>query len=167
MALETQTSLPAFWRALLYSFIFFTVGIGSIGYWASETVALKKQLSQLPELVEFYKGSFYLLGIGLGTVTLAAVAVVSQFTNRYSGMFNVMLIISVAVMVLFPQLTHLYVSNRLEGEGYEACADKSRRWLHNVRIVYAKTPQACAAEEEPVEAPKRRRAQPIASISGL
>lgn len=160
--------MPAVWKVFLYSLIFFAVGVGALGHWAFETIELTKQLTQHSALVRFHKGAFYFFGAGLALITFAVVAIISRFSNRYSQLFNVMLVVSVVVMFSIPQLAHWYISNRMLTEGYEVCADKSHRWLHDVTIVYAKSAAACAAEDERSKAPiKRRRAQPIASIAGL
>ena len=118
------------------------------------TIELVTELSNQAELITFEKGSFYLFGVGTGLLLLAFGLIYSKLFNKeISKSLNVLLsrlvIGAVILTFILPQIIHYSVANYLENEGYQVCEEKSRRWLHNVTIVYTKT-LPCEEEKQSI-----------------
>jgi len=103
-------------------------------------------LQQLPNTIIFEKGVFYFFGGGIGLVALSLGFLSLFIAKKYSLIitkkvdifFGVLMIFGVVLMFLVPQIVHNNVDSYLVQKGYSVCASKSRRWLHDVTIVYSK-----------------------------
>lgn len=99
-------------------------------------------------VVEFDKGSMYMLGIGFGLLLLTVGGVKQglfgkKLTSREEIFFTRSLIISFVLMVTVPQLTHYLVENYTEKKHYSICSGATYRWFFYSKFYYTKNEMAC------------------------
>ena len=96
----------------------------------------------------FDKGSFYLLGVGLGMATLAFVVVYEfwfgrPLTEQLTKVCNRLAVLSIVLLLIVPQAVHYLTDNYLLNRGYSVCSEGSSQWLFVSEILYVDNGQAC------------------------
>ncbi len=147
----TEEPRPSIWHISGLIILLTTMGIASLFFAVTILVKLLAELSNHSELVTIEKGIYYFFGVGLIPLILASAFIYARvFNNEMSHAANILftwLIIGGLVLTfVIPQVIHYSVANYLEEDSYQVCEEKSRRWLHNVTIVYSKT-LPCVEEE--------------------
>ncbi len=99
-------------------------------------------------VIGFDKGSMYMLGCGLALLLLSAGGVIQgimrvELTKKKENWFTRGIIISLILMVTFPQLTHYLVNNYADKQHYIICNDATYRWLLYKKIYYTKNKITC------------------------
>lgn len=145
MSEEPQASL----LVRILSLAFF--GMLTLGAFVWFAVSIKGLISQFhieSLVVGFDKGSMYMLGCGLGLLLLTIGGLMQgflefDFTAKMRLLFARGIVVSLVLMVLFPQLTHYVAGRHAQNKGYSICEDASYRWLLYAKIYYAKSTAAC------------------------
>lgn len=104
----------------------------------------------LSDIVVFDKGSFYMLGVGVGMSVLAAALVQEGWfdrvlTPKQTKYFTRLLVISLVLLVTIPHLVHFSADMVLKSEGYSVCEPASHQWLFVRDIVYISGATHCDA----------------------
>ncbi|GHU46244.1 hypothetical protein AGMMS50289_19170 [Betaproteobacteria bacterium] len=108
---------------------------------------------ELSELKVFDKGSFYMLGVGVGMLALA-IGTVQEYwfgkplSNKQAAYFTKMALMSLVLIFTVPHLIHYCADNYLLKRGYSVCEEASRQ-LRLVRdIAYIQPSIECSADLE-------------------
>jgi hypothetical protein len=101
------------------------------------------------EIVIIEKGSFYMLGVGVGLLALAFVCVQEFWvgkllTKEQSSFMTKLAIIGVVLTFTVPQLVHFASNSFLQKKGYSVCEEASQQWLFVRNIVYIKETIECS-----------------------
>ncbi len=128
--------------------MFALIGIPALLWFGVTLYTITGEILSSSSIVVFDKGAFYLLGSGLGTLTLAFVAGYEYWLDkvlpkRLNILCTKMLLISVAVVILLPQASHFFLNRHLENNNYTVCREASRQWLHDRTIVYLDSTENC------------------------
>lgn len=108
-------------------------------------------LGPLSEIEIFDKGSFYMLGVGLGMLILSFVTVQEGWigrilSNRQSDFLTKSALVSIASIFVVPHLTHYAANSYFLDRGYTLCEDAGHQWLFVRDIVYVKPSVECSAD---------------------
>jgi hypothetical protein len=103
----------------------------------------------LPEVVVLDKGSFYMLGVGVGMLVLAIVTVQEGWlgkplSNTQSKYLTRMAYIGIALIFTTPHLVHYLADDYLVKSGYSVCEKASHQWLFVRDIVYIQETTECS-----------------------
>lgn len=102
-------------------------------------------------IVTFDKGSYYMLGVGVGLLTLAYM-IIKEFwlrrplTNEQSSFFSRIAVSGVILAFVFPHVAHFAVDKYLEKHGYAVCEEASHQWLFVRDIVYVQAVIECSVD---------------------
>jgi hypothetical protein len=138
---------------LLFAFM----GIPALLWFGVNLYTITDEILSSSSIVVFDKGVFYMLGVGLGALILTYVAgyeywLDKPLTKRLNILCTKMALISVAVLILFPQVSHFFLNRHLVNNSYTVCREASTQWLHDRTIVYIDSSENCHEVAE-----KRRR----------
>jgi len=105
----------------------------------------------LSELEVFDKGSFYMLGVGVGILILAIVTVQEGWlgkplSKKQSAFLTKAAFVGIALMFTAPHLVHYFANDYFLKKGYSVCDEASRQWLFVRNIVYIQSSIECGAE---------------------
>lgn len=103
------------------------------------------------DVVLFDKGSFYMLGVGVGLLSLGFVVVQefwvgSPISRKQNKIFTRMVLFGIATLIIFPHITHFLVDRYLMRNGYSVCEEASHQWLFVRDIVYISEATVCRAD---------------------
>src|SRR5690606_22518155 len=92
--------------------------------------------------------SMYMLGCGIGLLLLTIGGVMQgifglELTPKKQSLFTRGIVVSLALMVVFPQLTHYVVNKYAQKQHYSICNDASYRWFLYSKLYYTKSKIAC------------------------
>ena len=95
------------------------------------------------------KGSYYLLGVGIGMLDLAFVVIWEQWlvkplNKRITTIFSGFAIASIVLLLVLPHAIHYFVDNSLKAKNYSVCKEASHQWLFVEDIVYTKGTIECS-----------------------
>jgi len=98
-------------------------------------------IATLSEIVVFDKGSFYMLGVGVGMLNLAIVTVQEGWldkplSKKQSAYLTRGAFIGIALIITVPHLVHYFANSYLLRQGYTVCEEASQQWLFVRDIVY-------------------------------
>jgi hypothetical protein len=105
----------------------------------------------LSKIEVFDKGSFYMLGVGIGLLILAIVTVQEGWlgkplSKRQSDHLTKTAFIAIALIFTVPHLMHYSANKYLLGKGYTVCAEAEHQWLFIRDIVYIQPSVKCSAD---------------------
>ncbi|GHU46246.1 hypothetical protein AGMMS50289_19180 [Betaproteobacteria bacterium] len=106
---------------------------------------------ELSEFEVFDKGSFYMLGVGIGMLVLA-IDIVQEgwfgkpLSNKQAAYLTKMALIGVALMFTVPHLIHYCADNYLLKRGYSVCEEASHQWRFVRDIAYIQPSVECSAD---------------------
>ncbi|GAB2189803.1 hypothetical protein MAH1_14110 [Sessilibacter sp. MAH1] len=108
-------------------------------------------INPLSPVEVFDKGSFYMLGVGIGLLILAIVTVQEGWLNKklskkQSSFLTKVAILSVVLIFLTPQLMHYCANKYLARKGYTVCDEASHQWLFVRDIVYLEPSVDCTKD---------------------
>jgi hypothetical protein len=104
----------------------------------------------LSKIEVFDKGSFYMLGVGVGLLILSIVTVQEGWlgkplSKRQSTYLTKAAFVGVALIFTVPHLAHYSANKYLFQKGYAICAEAEHQWLFVRNIVYIQPSVACSA----------------------
>ncbi len=127
---------------------FFFPSLGAFILFGSDLYQLFLQVKSNVSVIEFHKGSFFDLGIGLGFgvftyMYLQEVILQRAVTPKVTKWMTRGLISSVFIMMLFPQIAHYSLEHILEKQGYMICNLDSYQWRIYRTFYYVSEVDAC------------------------
>jgi len=131
------------------SVVFFSIlTLSSLAWFTVSITGLLSQFLLNDPVVEFDKGSMYMLGIGLGLLLLTIGGVIQgllgkKLTSQKEAVFTRGLAFSLILMIGFPHLTHYVVANYARQRNYSVCSDATYRWLLYSKFYYTNSDMAC------------------------
>lgn len=127
---------------------FLALTLGAFTWFTISTTGLIYQFHIESQVVGFDKGSMYMLGCGIGLLLLTIGGAMQgifglELTSKRQSLFTRGILISLALMVIFPQLTHYSVDKYAQKHRYTICSDASYHWLLYTKLYYTRTKIAC------------------------
>ncbi len=100
------------------------------------------------DVVLIDKGSFYMLGVGLGMLALAFIVIwehwlLKPVSEKVTKAFSRLAIASVVLLFALPHAIHYVADYQLKAKGYSVCEDASHQWLFVRDIVYVQASVEC------------------------
>jgi hypothetical protein len=119
-------------------------------FWFGYRVVILLNTAQ-SEVVVFDKGSFYMLGVGIGMSVLAFTAVQEGWVGKVlskaqAAILTKIAIVGIALIFIVPNLFHYIADNYFSNEGYSLCEEASSQWLFVRDIVYIQDTIECSAK---------------------
>ena len=102
------------------------------------------------QMIIFDKGSYYMLGVGVGLLSLGYM-IVSEFwfgrplTSRQSSFFSGLAISGIVLVFVVPHMAHYVADKYLKKNGYSVCEEASHQWLFIRDIVYIAGSVECSS----------------------
>jgi len=133
----------------LSSVAFFLVfAVAALTWFAISITRFITQFTLNGPVVEFDKGSMYMLGGGLCCLLITAGGIIQgllekKLTSKLESLFTRGIIGSLILMFGFPILTHHAVAYYAQQRNYSVCSDATYRWLLYSKFYYAKTDMGC------------------------
>jgi hypothetical protein len=126
---------------VIVAFVFFFYGLSS--FFGSLSA----------DLVVIMKGSFQMLGAGIGLSALIFAGIYESWLGKRLTEKQVSITMKVAlggVILIFtlPHVIHYAMGSALERKGYSVCDAASRKSPHNPEIVYIRQPLECTKDVE-------------------
>lgn len=119
----------------LYVFLF--QGFQLIAHWRDQALL-------------FDKGAFYLLGVGLGMLSLAIATIQEGWFDRTlsqkkSTLLTRLALVGIALIPIAPNAAHFVINQMLTSDGYVVCEKASHQWRFVRDIVYIKPSVECSS----------------------
>lgn len=124
-------------------------GISAVLWFIYRLLFLYKSLSE--PIVLFDKGSYYMLGVGVGLLSLAFV-VIKEFwggepiTSKQSFVLSRLAVSGVILLFVVPHASHFAADKYLTKHDYTVCEAASHQWLFVRDIVYVQPFVECSAD---------------------
>lgn len=117
--------------------VFLFQGLQLIAHWTDEALL-------------FDKGAFYLLGVGLGMLSLAIATVQEGWFDRTlsqkkSTLLTRLALVGMALIPIAPNVAHFVTNQMLTSDGYVVCEKASHQWRFVRDIVYVKSSVECSS----------------------
>lgn len=101
------------------------------------------------QIVLIDKGSYYMLGVGIGMLDLSFVVIWEQWlakplTKTVTKIFSRLAVASVVLLFALPHAIHYLADVNLKSKGYLVCEEASHQWLFVRNIVYIQQPMECS-----------------------
>ncbi|MAZ86038.1 MAG: hypothetical protein CL693_00120 [Cellvibrionaceae bacterium] len=127
----------------------FLLGAGALVWFIYRVFTLFSNGSS--PVITFDKGSYYMLGVGVGLLALSYMIIREYWlrrplSNKRSTFFSRVAISGVILAFLFPHVAHFAADRYLEEHGYSICEEGSHQWLFFRDIVYVQSSIECSAE---------------------
>lgn len=127
---------------------FVMLTLGAFIWFVISTTQLISKFRLESQVISFYKGSMYMLGCGLGLLLLTIGGIFQgifklELTTKQSSLLSRGIIVSLLLMILFPQLAHYIVDRNVQKQSYSICDDVSYRWLFYTKLYYTKSKDVC------------------------
>lgn len=125
-----------------------SLGAGAIIWFVYRVFSLFSNGSS--PVVTFDKGSYYMLGIGVGLLALSYM-IIREFwlrrplTDEQTSLFSRIAISGVILAFLFPHIAHFSADKYLKKHGYTVCEEASHQWLFFRDVVYVQSFIECNA----------------------
>jgi len=145
---ELNPHHPSMLVIVLFTIGLFAFGLFSLFFFSLTTIQSISDISSYPPSINFDKGSFYGLGAGVGMLLLVYLFTYElmfkkKLTQKGAKTFNNMLVICLFTTLGLPHLVHYAFSHNLESKSYITCNEMSKRWLHDLTVVYVKSDAIC------------------------
>jgi len=103
------------------------------------------------DVVLIDKGSYYMLGVGIGMLDLAFIVIWEQWlvkplTKRVTKIFSRLAVASIVFLLALPHVVHYVAGEHLDARGYSVCEKASHQWLFVRDIVYIQPSVKCSAD---------------------
>ena len=128
--------------------LFVLLPIACLVWFGSSLNDLVSDLMNMRNIITFDKGSMYMLGAGVGTLSFSVAVVYSAIFQRKVS-FSVeklvikIALISIVVMFVLPQAAHLLINNVISDKGYQECVPLSHRGLRYDEYVFTQNEETC------------------------
>jgi hypothetical protein len=137
-----------FYSRILSVVFFLSMSIGSLIWFGSSIQNLISDLINMNNVITFDKGAMYVLGAGVGALSLSvAVVYTAIYQRRVSFSVEKVLIkialIAVVVMFVLPQIAHLSVNRIIDDNSYQECEPLSYRWMLYKKYVFTQDEETC------------------------
>lgn len=141
----STSSLSAKILSLLFFLIF---AAGSIVWFVSSSISLLSEIMDHESVIEFDKGSMYMLGASITLIGILMLGVYQGFmgrslTKKGEALFKWVFISGIAIMFVFPHMVHSYMESVIERNGYSTCDAMTYRWLMYGKYYYTDAPETC------------------------
>ncbi len=128
--------------------LFLVGGISATLWFFYRLIFLLQNLSA--PIVLFDKGSYYMLGVGIGLLSLGLVAAIEfwggkPITSKQNFIFSRLAISGVILLFVVPHVAHFAADKYLKRHGYSVCEEASHQWLFVRDIVYIADSIECDA----------------------
>ena len=124
--------------------LFGLLGVAGLFLSISAFMNLFTALNTQPVFISIYKGRYYGFGAGIGSLLFfSGMVYIKVFNKELSHTMNQLLVRlllgSVALAFILPQIIHYTAANYLEKHDYQVCKARSTQWLFVSTIVYTKS----------------------------
>ena len=147
--MEDEEKAP-FWIRVLMGIVFFILAASSLTWFVYSGVNLGVGLYKLSPVIEFDKGSMYMLGCGIGFsfifITGVLQGILGKNLSKKSESFLARgMIAGVVIMLTFPQIVNYVVNEIIPKDRYMICEEMSYQWMAYKKIVYTDNQSTCDA----------------------
>ena len=141
---QTKTVTPGKCLTAILFALFAICALLAFGYY---TFDVSLSLISKKEVIEFNKGSMYMLGVGLGAGLLVIFMIHElrgkKISSSYNNKATKFAMVSIGLIFVSPQLADYIVSTKIKSMDYVFCEEKSYQWLHVQNKVYGANVEAC------------------------
>ncbi|UZJ44077.1 hypothetical protein OOT55_15660 [Marinimicrobium sp. C6131] len=139
---------PFLTTKLLSVGFFLLLAIGSLLWFLISLMELMSRALSGADTFSFDKGAMYMLGVGIGLLTLSLGGLVQGVldrpqTARSEKRFKQVMLGSFLALIIVPQLAHLVVFEWSESRFYKVCEKSTYRWLLYGKYYFAKFEEGC------------------------
>jgi len=140
--------LPSPLARFLSVAFFSMLTLSALAWFVVSIIGLISQFRLNDPVVGFDKGSMYMLGIGFGLLLLTIGGIMQgmlgqALTVKKETLFKRGIVISIVLMVAFPQLTHYLVDKYAHKHHYSICNDATYSWLLYSKFYYTESKITC------------------------
>ena len=126
--------------------LFITGALGALVWFFYRLSSLISGMSE--DVVVVDKGSFYMLGVGVGLLALSIAGILETWfwktlSKKNLAVISRTAIVGVILTFTIPHLIDYASSSALKNEGYSICEEASHQWLFIRDIVYVQDPLMC------------------------
>lgn len=137
---------PSLLNRILTPILFLVGGLCALFWFVYRAYILIQSNNNSVVLID--KGSFYMLGVGLGMLSLAFIVIWEQWllrpaTENVTKTFSWLTIASVVLLFALPHAIHYVADHHLKSKGYTICEEASHQWLFVRDIVYIQNSVKC------------------------
>ncbi|EKO3925209.1 hypothetical protein GCS56_002488 [Vibrio metschnikovii] len=134
---------------LLSLAFFMLLTFGAFFWFSVSSVNLISTLRTESQVIGFDKGAMYTLGCGLGLLAITVGGLMQgilklKLTEKQHSFFSRSIVISLLLMVIYPQVAHYTVDSYLKSKQYSICDEVSYQWLIYSKLYYTKDNMACS-----------------------
>lgn len=138
---------PSLFNKVVGPPLFLAGGFAASLWFFYRVIFLIQNISE-PSIV-FDKGSYYMLGVGVGLLSLGFVTAIEfwggkPITNKQNAVFSKLVMSGIVLLFVVPHATHFTVDKYLENHGYSVCEEASNQWLFVRDIVYIQPSIECS-----------------------
>lgn len=146
--MESQIQ-PSLLNRIITPILFVLGGFSALYWFISSIYLLSISIGYTDDIVLVNKGSFYLLGVGIGMLGLAFIVIWEQWlvkplNKRITTIFSSLAIASITLLLVLPHAIHYLVDDYLIAKDYSVCEKASHQWLFVQDIVYIKDTMECS-----------------------
>lgn len=143
--METHTP-PSLFNKIIGPTLFLVGGFSALIWFFYRIIFLIQNLSE--PFILFDKGSYYMLGVGIGLLSLGFVTAIEfwgkkPITTKQSTIFSRLTISAIILAFLVPHTAHFTTDYYLEKQGYSVCEEASSQWLFIRDIAYIQSSVEC------------------------
>lgn len=140
---------PSIIVRLLIVACFFACAVMALAWFIISITSLISQFASNDPVVEFDKGSIYMLGGGGFFLLITAGGIMQgllgkKLTLKLDRLFTRGIVGSLILMFGVPHLTHYAVASYAQQRNYSVCSDVTYRWLLYSKFYYTKSDMDCA-----------------------
>lgn len=139
---------PSFSTRLLSVAFFAILTILSLVWFFISVTSLLSQFRLNESVIAFDKGSMYMLGVGIGLLSLTIGGLMQGIfgkvlTSKWESLFKRSLVVSIIVMVALPQLAQYSVDSYARKQHYDICNEATYKWFLYSKYYYTDNQIAC------------------------
>lgn len=140
---------PSILVRLLIVACFFACAVMTLAWFTISITSLISQFTSNNPVVEFNKGSIYMLGGGGFFLLITAGGIIQgllgkKLTLKLDRLFTRGIVGSLILMFGVPHLTHYAVASYAKQRNYSICSDVTYQWLLYSKFYYTKSDMDCA-----------------------
>lgn len=146
--METRVP-PSLLNRIIGPPLFLAGGFAAAFWFFYRIVCLLEDLSS--PVILFDKGSYYMLGVGLGLLSLG-IGLAKEFwggnplTAKQADIISKLGIAGVVLIFIIPHISHFSADYYLKNQGYSVCEEASHQWLFVRDIVYIQPTVECSED---------------------
>lgn len=137
---------PSLLNRIVTPILFLLGGLSALAWFIYRIYMLIKGNADGVVLID--KGSYYMLGVGIGMLDLAFIVIWEQWlvkpvTKRVTKIFSRLAVASIVSLLALPHVIHYVTGEHLEANGYSVCEKSSHQWLFVRDIIYVRESIEC------------------------